>query len=251
VAERSLRAVPKSVLALLLVALVLQLAWSRHLPPQATSARALPPAPAYATVTAASLGETILASQWLALYLQAFDNQPGVSIPFRDLDYPRVIGWLELMQTLDPHAQYPLLMATRIYAQVPDPARQRLMLDFAYREFLAAPNQRWPWLAHAAIVAKHRLHDLPLALKYAQAIAQHATAPDVPHWAQQMPIFILADMGEIESAKVLLGGLLANHSLTDPREIHFLTGQLDALEARSVEKSSPQSNFRQGTGRTP
>lgn len=250
-AERSLRAVPWSVLALLALALASQLAWNRHLPPRATSAQALPPAPTHATVIAVSLGENILASQWLALYLQAFDNPPGVSIPFRDLDYPRVVDWLELMQELDPRAQYPLLMATRLYAQVPDPARQRLMLDFAYREFLAAPNQRWPWLAHAAIVAKHRLHDLPLALKYAQAIAQHATAPEVPHWAQQMPIFILADMGETESAKVLLGALLANHKLTDPREIHFLTGQLDALEARSVEKSSPRSNFRQDTNQVP
>jgi len=42
-----------------------------------------------------SLGEPIALAQWLTLYLQAFDNQPGVSIPFQDLDYPRVIRWLD------------------------------------------------------------------------------------------------------------------------------------------------------------
>lgn len=249
--ERSLRAVSGPVLAVLAAALIVQLVCSRQLPGAATGAPALGTAPGYVTVIAASLGEPIVASQWLALYLQAFDNPPGASIPFRDLDYPTVIGWLELMLRLDPNAQYPLLMATRLYAQVPDPARQRLMLDFAYREFLADPNRRWPWLAHAAIVARHRLHDLPLALKYAQAIAHRATAPDVPHWAQQMPIFILAEMGETERAKILLGGLLANHTLTDPREIHFLTGQLAELEARGVEKSPPRSKFRQNIAPPP
>jgi len=34
-----------------------------------------------------------------------------------------------------------------------------------------------------------------------------------------MRIFILEDMGELESATVLLGGLLASGEVADPREI--------------------------------
>lgn len=240
-AERSLKVVPMSVLVALAISLTTQILWRLHSPPPATQAQALPAVPSYQTLSISSFNEPIPASQWLALYLQAFDNQPGVSLPFAALDYPTVIGWLGRMLELDPHAQYPLLMASHLYAQVPDENRQRQMLNFTYQQFFVAPSQRWQWLAHSAIIAKHRLHDLPLALKYARAIATHATGPGVPHWAQQMPIFILEDMGETESAKILLGGLLANNTLTDPHEIHFLTEHLSRLEAQNVEKSSPAS----------
>lgn len=237
-AERALASVPITVLAVLAMALSAQVLWRTQSPPPAAHASALPAPPAYPALRLSSLGEPIAASQWMALYLQAFDNQPGISLPFASLDYRTVSLWLERMLELDPHAQYPLLMASHLYAQVPDEARQRLMLDFVYRQFLAEPDRRWRWLAHSAIVARHRLHDLPLALKYAQAIARHANGPDVPHWAQQMPIFILEEMGETESARILLGGLLASNTLTDPNEVLFLTERLNALEKRNVETST-------------
>ena len=41
------------------------------------------------------------------------------------------------------------------------PARMRQALDFIFDAFAADPNRRWPALAHAALLAKHRLHDLP------------------------------------------------------------------------------------------
>jgi len=58
-----------------------------------------------------------------------------------------------------------------------------------------------------------------------------------------MRIFILEDMGELESATVLLGGLLAGGEVTDPREIHFLTQRLEIL--KNAEKSSLPSKNRQ------
>jgi len=188
-----------------------------------------------------SLGEPIALAQWLTLYLQAFDNQPGISLPFLDLDYPRVIRWLETILGLDPLTEYPLMMASQLYSQVPDEARQRLMLDFVRRKFLEAPDRRWRWLAHCALVAKHRLNDRALALQYAEDITRHARAAS--GWARQMRIFILEDMGERESATILLGGLLASGEVTDPREIHFLTQRLEAL--KNAEKSSPPPKTRQ------
>ena len=113
------------------------------------------------------------------------------------------------------------------------------MLEFVYRNFLADPNRRWPWLAHAVIMARHRLEDRLLALRYAQALRTHATAPTVPGWARQMEIFLREDMGEYEAAKVLLGGLLASGTVTDPHEQRFLVERLKQLEAD--EKSSGAS----------
>lgn len=231
--QRSLHTVPPAIIFLLLASFALQIAWALYLPRPQASAEALMQPPSIEAFKLASQGEPVATAQLATLHLQTFDNQPGISIPFRNLDYARIASWLERILQLDPRGQYPLLMASQLYAQVPDEARQRQMLAFVHQHFFADPNRRWPWLAHAAIVAKHRLHDMPLALEYAEAIARYATGPDVPHWAQQMRIFILAEMGEAESAKVLLGGLLASGIITDSHEIHFLTEQLRLLEAKN------------------
>lgn len=187
--------------------------------------------PGIAATRVAALNETALAARWAVLRVQTFDNPPGISIPYRALDYPITIAWLSLAVALDPESQYPLLMASHLYMQVPDPQRQRLMADFVYRAFMDDPNRRWPWLAHVAVLAKHRLNDLPLALRYARAIARHAKGQDVPHWAQQMPIFILEDMNALESAKIELGALLESGRVTDPKEMHFLMDEYKRLEA--------------------
>jgi hypothetical protein len=228
--ERSLSAVPKPVAYAVVAGLVLQALVHAAMPNPRARAVDLPVAPSVLALRAASLDEPIGLAKFLTLYLQAFDNQPGVSIPFRDLDYARVIEWLKRILALDPAGQYPLLAASRLYAEVPVESKQRAMLDFVHQSFLEDPNRRWPWLAHAVIIAKHRLRDLPLAARYAAALRDRATGPGVPHWAQQMEIFVREDMGEVESAKILLGGLLESGKITDPRELSFLTGRLKALE---------------------
>lgn len=237
--ERPLSAVPRWVLLLFALALSAQISLRAAEPHPSAIARELPPPPGAHMLRLAAFGEPIALAQMLALYLQAFDTQPGISIPFRDLDYSRVEAWLATVVGLDPESQYPLMMAAQVYSQVPDPARQRRMLEFTHREFLADPVRRWRWLAHAAIMAKHRLDDLPLALQYAESLARHADDPAVPSWARQMHIFVLEDMGEYETARVLLGGLLASGAITDAREARFLTERLNAPDA--AEKSTPSS----------
>lgn len=238
--ERSIGVVPRWVLLLLAAAFSLQVAWQALQPRPIARAEALGPAPAPAVLRAVSLGEPIALAQLLTLYLQAFDHQPGISIPFRELDYRRVIGWLGTILGIDPAGQYPLLLASQIYAQVPDPAKQRAMCQFVRREFDLDPDRRWRWLAHCAIMAKHRLGDARLALGYADAITKGARGAS--NWARQMRIFILEDMGELEAATVLLGGLLASGEVTESKEIQFLTERLEQL--KRAGKSSPPSRSR-------
>ena len=88
------------------------------------------------------------------------------------------------------------------------------------------------WLAHAAAIAKHRLRDLPLARRYAAAIQRHATADDVPLWAKQMEIFILEDMNELQTARIMIGGYIQSGKVKDPAELRFLDERLMQLEAR-------------------
>ena len=238
--ERVIATVPRWVLLLLAIAFCAQVAWQALQPPPSARAEALGAPVAPALLRPLALGEPFALAQLLTLYLQAFDNQPGVSIPFLNLDYSRVTAWLEAILALDPAGQYPLLMAAQIYGQVPDPAKQRQMCDFVRAQFDLDPNRRWRWLAHCAIVAKHRLRDERLALAYAEAIARDARLAS--GWARQMHIFMLEDLGEIEAATVLLGGLLASGEVSDPKEIHFLAKKLEEMKAAG--KSSPLSGNR-------
>ena len=223
---------------MLAAALVAQVAWRAASRPGAPAAVELPPAPSARLLRLASFGEPEAGARLAMLYLQAFDLGGGGTTPYRNLDYRRLVDWLRAVLELDPRSDYPLFSASRVYAEVPDAARSRLMLEFVYDEFLRDPNRRWPWLAHAALLAKHRLKDLALARRYAAAVERHTTAPNVPLWAKQMEIFILEDMNELEAARIMLGGLLESGAVRDADEAKFLRQRLEELEARTGRKSS-------------
>ena len=210
--------------------LLLLIGWRAAIAPEPVTLRSLESPPPLAVLRVGALGDEVSLAKWLMLWLQAFDTQPGLSIPLRTLDYQHVIAWLSRCLELDPRAQYPLLAASRLYAEIPDPVRSRQMLEFVHTAFLQDPARRWPWLAHAVYLAKHRLKDRALARRYAATLAQ-TDDPAIPHWARQLEIFVLADMGEVDAAKVLLGGLLASGKITDPHEQRLLMQRLHELEA--------------------
>src|SRR2546423_7203056 len=230
--QRSIAVVPRGVLVLFALGFAAQIALKAGAPPPKAAAEDLPPAPSIAALRLASFGDPVALAKALTLYLQAFDYQSGSKVPYRDLDYVRLEAWLARILELDPLGQCPLLAASRLYAEVPVEAKQRRMLEFVYRQFLLDPDRRGPGLAHAPAIAKHRLHDLPLALRYAQAIQRYAVADNVPLWAKQMEVFILEDMNELETARLIIGGYLQSGTIKDPAELRFLDERLKQLEAR-------------------
>jgi hypothetical protein len=234
--QRPLQAVPGWIRAALFAGLAAQLGAQALRPPPAAAAEDLPPAPRAQALRAASLGEPAALSRLAVLYLQAYDLGAGNALPYQRLDYARLVQWLRAIVDTDPRSEYALFVAARVYADVADPAKCRAMLAFIHEAFLEDPNRRWPWLAHAALLAKHRLQDLPLARRYAADIERLATDPGTPLWARQMEIFILEDMNELEAAKIMLGGLLATGRISDPQERRFLQGRLEELERKLASK---------------
>ncbi|MFB3101101.1 MAG: hypothetical protein ACE1ZM_06620 [Gammaproteobacteria bacterium] len=233
--ERPLKDVPVYISIILILAILCQIYWSSVRPLQRVTIKALPEPPSQIESQLLGLGDSIAISKLFMLWLQAFDNQPGVSVPFKRLDYGRVIIWLERILALDPKSQYPLLAAARVYGEVADEGKKRQMLEFIYQQFPEDPNRRWPSMIHAIYVAKHRIKDYPLALKFAHAVAQQVTVNDIPHWVKQMEIYVLEDMGEIESAKILIGGLLESGVITDAHELQFLQNRLNSLEPENAQ----------------
>ena len=191
--ERPVASVPPAVRWMLAAALALQVGWHAWRPDPRSEAQLLGPVPAATTLQVAAAGDRAAFAKLLMLRLLVHDRQPGTSIPFMHLDYERVAGWLDAIIDLDPRADAPLLAAARLYGSVSDPGRQRTMFALVHRRFLEDPDRRWPWLAHAAVMAKHRLGDPALALRYAHAVTEHATGPHVPAWVRDMSALIAAD----------------------------------------------------------
>lgn len=238
--ERPLSALPGWIPGLLAAALAAQMTWQLARQSAGPAAADLPPAPSVQALRLAGAGEHAAFARLAMVWLQAFDSRGDNTIRYQQLDYVRLVGWLRAILGVDPRSEYPLFAAARVYAENPDPAKMRRIFDFIFEEFDADPNRRWPALAHAALLAKHRLQDLPLALRYASAIQRRATDDAVPLWARQMEVFILEDMNELEAAKVMLGGLLATGRIRDPEERRFLQGRLEEIERRlAVPPKSP------------
>lgn len=223
-----MRSVPAAVVTLLVAALAAQVAL--HGMPRAPdeAPRALAPAPPPAALQLASLGDAPVLARLAMLYLHGFDAR----VPLRELDYGRVAGWLDAALALDPRSTQPLTAAGYVYGAVADPVRVRTMLDFVARAFAADPARRWPAMAQAALVARHRLHDMALARRYARAI--RLQAPGAPAWARELEIFILQDMNELDSARAVTGALLAGGTVTDPNEVRFLERRLRELEEQAA-----------------
>jgi hypothetical protein len=221
---RPVSVVPRWVLALVVLSLATQVTWQARRDNGAATAPELPPAPSAHALRLASFGEGEALARLAMVHLQSYRTQ----------DYGRLIDWLDAILELDPRSQYPLFSAARVYAETADPVRSRMALEFVYRQFLLDPNRRWPSLAHAALLAKHRLKDLQLARRYAQALQRHVSANTVPPWVKQMEIFVLEDLNELEAARILIGSLLQSGSLDDPAELRFLKQRLEELEHRAA-----------------
>jgi hypothetical protein len=209
------------------VSLAAQIAWQAARSGMSKDHSDVPPAPSAPALRLASFGEPEALARLAMIFVQSRES----------VDYARLFAWLESILALDPRTQYPLFAAARVYAETGDPERARAALEFVYRQFLRDPARRWPWLAHAALLAKHRLKDLPLARAYARALEQHTGGVTLPLWARQMEIFILEDMNELDAARIMIASWLESGQLDDPAEIRFLKQRLDELEARIVRQA--------------
>lgn len=230
---RPIKDTPTYILIVFIIALCCQIYWSTLRPIQPANIKALPVPPTHNIAQLIGLGDTLAIAKILLLWLQAFDNQPGLSVPLKALDFQRLIHWLTRIQELDERSQYPLLMAARIYGAVSDHATQRQIIGFIHRQFVKDPNRRWPALDHAIYIAQHRLKDNDLALKLARSLSLHVSATDTPPWLQQIELYLLEDMGEIEAAKILIINLIDNGVITDPNELQFLRDRLQRLQKSS------------------
>ncbi|MEK7990189.1 MAG: hypothetical protein VSS52_004230 [Thiotrichaceae bacterium] len=229
--QRSLKKIPVLISVLLLCSAVLQIVWQLNNLKRDFKPQPLPEIPSQNVLNLYNFGDNVVAARLWILWLQSYSSQNGEYISNNNINYKYLTQWLNVILAQDSSTQYPLFLASYQYILVKHPQKQRQVLEFIQQQFFIDPQRRWRWLAQAAVTAKYRLQDLPLALKYTEILNAYAPIiPNMPDWAKELQIFILEDMGELAQARLLIGGLLTNGLITDTDEIVFLNEKLQALE---------------------
>ena len=214
---------------LLVIVWLCVIIWRDSSHAQAVHVEGLPEVPSATAQNFILSSDSAFVYRLLLVWLQQFDVQSGQYVSYNSLDYSHLSKWLDRLQQISPDSHYPMLLATRVYTRVADDKRKRQMLDFVYQQYQQNPGKNWRWLAEATVFARHSLKDLPLALDYAETLAQSAN-PDIPYWVRDLRLTLLEDMGEYKQVELLVGGLLANKAITDPNELRFLNLLLQRLQ---------------------
>ena len=173
-----------------------------------------------------SMGSGQLFSYLLVIRLQLHDNQAGKHIRYSQLDYERLVNWLDQIYRLNPLSEYPMMLASRVYSQTRDKARLRVILEYIDRTFMYNPQLHWRRLAEASVIAKHQLGDLQLALQMAEKLSSQPVSVKMPSWARDMQFILLGDMNEFETAITIIVALLQSDAVKDPDEARFLREKL-------------------------
>ena len=215
---------------IVLVTLVLQVRINLERPPPKAGAIDLPSPMSQTKLSAISLGDKVFTAKALMLWLQAFDNQQGQSLSFSELDYDKIVEWLEEISDLDPKSAYPLMSAANIYAELNVPEKIRKMVDFIAGEFDENPALNWQWMVTAATLAKHKLEDPEYALELARRLRVGTKGIEsVPNWVRQMEIFLLQDQNSYDASASLVLSLIRSGQITDEQEFALHLQRLTKL----------------------
>jgi hypothetical protein len=191
---------PTGVWLLLVVTVLTQLLGAGVSRLQAPVSATLPDAPNVLSARVLSFGQPDLMARAIMLWLHIAESGAGPTARYTQLNSEHLAHWLELALKLDPRFSYPLQAAMRLYAEAGSPARQRRMVEVVSAAYPDDPATRWPWMAHAVFVARHRLRDPLLALRLAELLAATPGDRTRPAWVGQLHQRLLEDLNSSPAA---------------------------------------------------
>ena len=213
----------KRLYAILFFAVTLNIAvWSSsHL--QFTRWPNVPPPPGEIGVTASFLGDKAFAYRVWGMALQNFGNTGGDYRPLKNYNYTHLGQWFDLLDRLDPHSDYVPLLAAYYFGGTQNP-KEQLPPVIEYLEKVGSypEGEKWRWLAQAMYLARHKMEDMPEALRLAKELAA-MYRPGMPAWTAQTQALIATEMGDKQAAYMLLRTMLATEAEhMHPNEVNFM-----------------------------
>jgi hypothetical protein len=235
-AERPFNSLPRPLVACFLLILVVQI-WTAQGSLSAGEFAYKPLAEPFTSSTyrVASMESDRLLSYLLAIRLQLHDNQSGKHIRYEQLDYQKLTHWLNEITALNPHSEYPTMLASRVYSQTSDKQNMRLMIDFIQASFTREPQLHWRRMTEATILAKHKLGDLSLALSLAEQLTTQTLDVVMPQWARDMQFILLGELNEFEAGIAIIVAMLESGSLENADERRFLRVKLLEFQQKLLE----------------
>lgn len=181
------------------------------------------PPPIPRTVKALSFGDEQFYFRALAFLLQNAGDTYGRSTPLKDYDYNLLYEWWMLFDALDAHSNIIPALVGYYYSASQEPLRDlpfvvRYLEQHADRD----PATKWWWYAQAAHLARYKLQDMGLALRFAEKLAALPQDVKLPFWARQMPAFIHEARGELEEAYIIIRDILDHYEDIPEGEINYM-----------------------------
>ena len=196
----------------------------------------VPPVPSRAGAASFALGDQQFAYRVIAIMLQNLGDTGGRSTPLDQYNYDDLAKWFFLEDQLDTRSNYMPFLASYYFGAVQDPQKLPPLLAYLRKIGESAEGERWRWLAHAVYLARFDMKDQDRALELAYALASIKN-DKMPHWARQMPVFVLNMKGDKKEALDMMVEMLRSGADTmSAAEINFTrdyicTRILDAAEA--------------------
>lgn len=181
----------------------------------------VPQVPSLTEAKVASLGDEQFYFRFLALYIQNSGDTFGRFTALKNYDYDALTRWFKLLDNLDNKSNFVPAIASYYYSNTQKVEDNKYIVDYLESNYDYNPAQKWWWLSQAVIIANNRLKDKNLALRLAYKLSS-SPAENMPSWAQQMPAFILEQMGEFEQALVIIKDLAEKHDNYTDGEINFM-----------------------------
>jgi hypothetical protein len=154
---------------------------------------------------------------------------------YEQLDYQKLTHWLNQITALNPHSEYPAMLASRVYSQTSDKQNMRLMIDFIQASFTREPQLHWRRMTEATILAKHKLGDLSLALSLAEQLTTQPLDVVMPQWARDMQFILLGELNEFETGIAIIVAMLESGSIGNADERRFLRVKLLEFQQKLLE----------------
>ncbi|KIE05907.1 Uncharacterized protein NF27_CG00870 [Candidatus Jidaibacter acanthamoeba] len=181
----------------------------------------VPKVPSICDAKISALGDEQFYFRFLALYIQNAGDTFGRFTALKDYDYKALSEWFMLLDKLDSKSNFVPAIASYYYSNTQRVEDNRYIVDYLESNYDYNPTEKWWWLSQAVIISNNKLKDKPLALRLAYKLS--STPNDkMPSWAQQMPAFILEQMGEFEQALIIIKDLAEKHDNYSEGEMNFM-----------------------------
>lgn len=171
----------------------------------------LPPPPTQRMAAVAAFGDSQFFFRRAALDLQEAGDTGGRVVPIGNYDSGAVVGWLRLLQDVDPRSIIPVSLAAQYFGFSQDFSKIPPIVAFVREAVAVDPAQRWKQLYNAIYLAKVRLKDSRLALDLATQLSSYG--PDlVPQIAALSPAFVLEQDGDMAGAQSIVEEVRARYA---------------------------------------